>query len=157
MIQHQSLTCGAYLGKFLSQLASCVFCYALKDNENNDESNKSYTDFIVVPKTVAGSHCFRHTKAPFSVKGNPNKEVKGIQTKTWLCPSPLTFFQSPFDRAWLLAYSVKVSVQGGHKEQAFRKRNCAGTAKPLQRHKDMYKSGWCTLKQSLLLFMMHTN
>lgn len=28
---------------------------------------------------------------------------------------------------------MQVSIQGGHKEQAFRKRHCAATAKPLQR------------------------
>lgn len=51
-----------------------------------------------------------------------------------LSPSPLTFFQSPFDRARLLADSMQVPVQRGHEEQAFRKGNCAGTAKPLQKH-----------------------
>lgn len=66
---------------------------------------------------------------------------------------PLTFFQSPFDRAWFLANSVQVSIQGGHKEQAFRKRNCAGAAKPLEKHKakKRTKSGRCTVKTHWLI------
>lgn len=48
----------------------------------------------------------------------------------------LTFFQGPLDRARLLANGVQVSIQGGHKEQAFRKRNRAGTAEPLRRENE---------------------
>lgn len=49
-------------------------------------------------------------------------------------PPTLTFFQSPFDRARLLADGVQVPVQRGHKQQAFREGDRAGAAKPLRGH-----------------------
>lgn len=54
-----------------------------------------------------------------------------------LCLSspPLTFFQSPFDRARVLADCVQVPVQRRHEQQAFREGDCVRAAKQLQGHK----------------------
>ena len=63
--------------------------------------------------------------------------------------------ESPFDRARLLANSVQVSIQGGHKEQAFRKGNGAGAAKPLQKHKAEIKEMYC--EQTFSTYLMQLN
>lgn len=50
-------------------------------------------------------------------------------------PLPLTFFQSPFDRARVLADGVQVPVQRGHEQQAFGEGDRVRAAKQLQGHK----------------------
>lgn len=54
-------------------------------------------------------------------------------------PLPHTFFQSPFDRARVLADGVQVPVQRGHKQQAFREGDGVGAAQQLRGHKAVVK------------------
>lgn len=83
----------------------------------------------------------RETQRQFTFREcNPKKELRLESSHAnGNVHSLLTFFQSPFDRAGFLANGVQVSVQCGHKEQAFRKSYCAGTAKSLESGKNTKK------------------
>lgn len=106
---------------------------------------KQQWDLIVFPVATQQEHCFFFVNVTWirncALRKTHRKKNKKKKRYTRLLSAALTFFQSPFDRAGFLANSVQVSIQGGHKEQAFREGNCAGAAKPLQKKNILKNQG----------------
>ena len=125
----------------------CVCCDTVHPNENAIASYTSQEVFHFQKRrtespgwSCGGAHKGTLVALLKSEHGNePSTEEpvnadasRFLATRGKSSSSPLTFFQSPLDRTRSLADGVQVSVQCGHKEQAFSQGYGAGSAETLQ-------------------------